>query len=109
MEKLGNSAVPQQLSAKFSRYAMSEKRQRGNVAMLDAIRADGLNDLEIVAADLQHMTEVLTSVQRNYQSLLAENRRLKNALQQLIDGCYCFSGNRCSRCTEILKVIANGD
>ncbi|HIK09679.1 MAG TPA: hypothetical protein IGS52_05335 [Oscillatoriaceae cyanobacterium M33_DOE_052] len=109
MEKLDNSTAPGHLMAKFSRYARSEKRQRGNVAILDAIRADGLNDLEIVTADLQHITEVITSVQRNYQALLRENRRLRNALQQLVDGCYCFSGNRCSRCTEILKVIANGD
>ncbi len=85
--------------------ALWEKRLRGNLSTIEHIRKDGFNDLKAIADDFHHLQTVLTSVQHNYQALLAQNQRLKSMLLRSIDECYCWPGNRCDRCTKIIKLL----
>ncbi|MEG4208979.1 hypothetical protein [Microcoleus sp. S13_B4] len=82
-------------------------RLKENLELLDQIRTDAVNDIESLTEDFQHMTLVAESVQRNYRALLAENQLLKGALLSIIDECDCWDGNRCDRCSKLLKTLAN--
>jgi hypothetical protein len=89
---------------------LSDRREtqlRGKLMTIDDIRGDGLNDLDLLAQDFQHMSLVVKSVQRNYRRLLKQNRRLQVLLLKSMDRCYCWPGNRCDRCQEILEVLGN--
>ncbi|MEG4021598.1 hypothetical protein [Microcoleus sp. S13C4] len=86
---------------------LQESRLKENLELLDQIRTDAVNDIESLTEDFQHMTLVAESVQRNYRALLAENQLLKGALLSIIDECDCWDGNRCDRCSKLLKTLAN--
>jgi hypothetical protein len=85
---------------------LPESRLRENFESIDLIRADALNDLEILTEDFRHMALVAESVQRNCRALLAQNQLLKDALLRIVDGCECWRGNRCDRCQEILNILS---
>lgn len=89
--------------------ALREKRLRSNLSTLEAIHMDGLNDLHGIQADLRHLETVFSSIQDNYLALLEQNRRLKAMLLHNIDRCYCWPGNRCDRCTDIMQLLAEYD
>jgi len=86
---------------------LQESRLKENLELLNQIRTDAVNDIESLTEDFQHMTLVAQSVQRNYRALLAENQLLKGALLSIIDECDCWDGNRCDRCSKLLKTLAN--
>jgi hypothetical protein len=48
---------------------------------------------------------LVQSVQRNYQAVLEENKRLKSTLKDLVNNCYCWPGNRCDRCQRIVNLL----
>lgn len=88
---------------------LQESRLKENLELLDQIRADAVNDIESLTEDFQHMTLVAESVQRNYRALLAENQLLKRTLLSIIDECGCWQGNRCDRCSKLLKILASAN
>lgn len=90
----------------LTKLNVRESRLRGDLDLTEQIRADATNDLESLTEDFKHMTLVVASVQRNYQALLAQNQQLKDTLLSLVDECYCWQGNRCDRCQQILEVLA---
>ncbi|KKD37449.1 MAG: hypothetical protein WAN66_08990 [Limnoraphis robusta] len=71
----------------------------------DRIRENAVYDLESLCADFQHMQMLVQSVQRNYQAVLEENKRLKSTLKDLVNNCYCWPGNRCDRCQRIVNLL----
>ena len=71
------------------------------------IRENAVNDLENLGSDLKHFNSVVQSVKRNYQAILAENKKLKSTLMSLVNECYCWPGNRCDRCQKILNSIVD--
>ncbi|MEB3282621.1 MAG: hypothetical protein VKK42_27255 [Lyngbya sp.] len=71
----------------------------------DRLRENTLHDLDSLCADFQHMQGVVQSVQRNYEAVLEENKRLKSMLKDLVNDCYCWPGNRCDRCQRILNSL----
>ncbi|MDY7022468.1 MAG: hypothetical protein SWJ54_14110 [Cyanobacteriota bacterium] len=71
----------------------------------DRIRENAAYDLESLGADLQHIQLIVKSVQQNYEVVLEENKRLKAVLKELVNNCYCWSGNRCDRCQQILNSL----
>lgn len=71
----------------------------------DKIRENTMQDLESLSEDLKHISVVVDSIQNNYQALLQENQQMKSILKQLVDDCYCWEGNRCQRCQQILSTL----
>lgn len=71
----------------------------------DRIRENAVYDLESLGADLQHIQLIVKSVQQNYEAVLEENKQLKSVLKELVNNCYCWSGNRCDRCQQILNSL----
>ncbi len=69
------------------------------------IRENAVHDLDSLCADFQHMQSVVKSIQRNYEAVLEENKQLKSMLKDLVNNCYCWPGNRCDRCQQILKSL----
>ncbi len=76
-----------------------------NCDLKNKIRENAINDLENLGSDFQYMNSVVQSVKRNYQAVLAENKKLKSTLMNLVNECYCLQGNRCERCQRILKTL----
>lgn len=93
--------------AKLTRKSVWENQLKGNLATMEDIRADTLNDLQLLADDFQHFNRVIESVQYNYNALLEQNCQMRRLLLTVVDDCYCWQGNRCDRCTAILTVLAN--
>ncbi|MGE5657291.1 MAG: hypothetical protein ACM37W_11845 [Actinomycetota bacterium] len=94
---------------KVAKLTQKDRREidlKERIDLTEQIRTDAVNDLESLTADFQHMTLVIESIQRNYQALLSENRLLKDTLLKLVEDCYCWQGNRCDRCRNILQVLA---
>lgn len=90
----------------LTKLNVRESRLRGDLDLTEQIRTDTVNDLESLTEDFKHISLVVASVQRNYQALLGQNQLLKDTLLSLVDECYCWQGNRCDRCQQILKVLA---
>lgn len=89
--------------------ALWEKRLRGNLSTIDAIRMDVFHDLNTIKADFYHLETVFNSIQQNYQALWQQNQRLKAMLLNNVDDCYCWPGNRCDRCLKIIQLLAEDD
>jgi hypothetical protein len=51
------------------------------------------------------MSWVVKSIQKDYQTILEQNKRLKALLIGLVEGCYCWEGNRCQSCQTILSTL----
>lgn len=92
---------------KLTRESVWENRVKGNLTAIEEIRTDSLNDLDILVEDFQHMTLVVESVQRNYNALIEQNQKMKALLLSVVEECYCWQGNRCDRCTAILKLLSD--
>jgi len=89
--------------------ALWEKRLRGNLSTIEAIRMDVFHDLNTIKADFHHLEAVFNSVQQNYQALWQQNQRLKAMLLSNVDDCYCWPGNRCDRCRQVIQLLAEYD
>ena len=96
----------QKLTNRKKTSNLLENPLRENLDLLDQIRADAVNDIEILTENFQHMTLVAESVQQNYQALLAQNHLLKSTLLSIIDECECRQVNQCDRCQRILQTLA---
>lgn len=90
---------------KLTQKVPPESHLIGNCDLKTKIRENAVNDLENLGSDFQHMNSVVQSVKRNYQAVLAENKKLKSTLMSLVNECYCWQGNRCDRCQRILKSL----
>ncbi len=93
--------------AKLTRQSVLESQLKGNLATIEEIRTDTLNDLQLLSEDFQHLHLVIASVQQNYAALLTQNRQMRGMLLQVVDECYCWQGNRCDRCRAILQLLSN--
>lgn len=82
-----------------------ERQLLQNLSLSDRLRNHTLEDISSLSDDLQHISFVVKSIQTNYQAVLEENQRLKSLLMGLIDGCYCWEGNRCPNCRAILATL----
>lgn len=82
-----------------------ERQLLQNLSLSDRLRNHTLEDISSLSDDLQHISFVVKSIQTNYQAVLEENQRLKYLLMGLIDGCYCWEGNRCPNCRAILATL----
>lgn len=83
-----------------------ETKVRTQQELTDQIRNHAVADIQSLQEDFQHLSVVSRSIERNYQALLTENQRLRSTLLNLVDTCYCWQGNRCDRCQDILKTLA---
>lgn len=104
MNKVAKFTIHQ--GAKMPQKQQWEDHLREKVELKIQIRADSVNDLENFSQDLQHISLVVDSIQANYQALMTENNRLKSTLLELVEECYCWKGNRCSKCQKILWSLA---
>jgi hypothetical protein len=93
--------------ANLTRESVLENQLKGNLATIEEIRTDTLNDLQLLSEDFQHLHVVVASVQQNYAALLKQNRQMRSLLLQVMDECYCWQGNRCDRCNTILQLLSN--
>ncbi|MEB3831102.1 hypothetical protein [Phormidium sp. CCY1219] len=93
--------------AKLTRQSVWENQLKGNLATFEEIRNDSLNDLALLAEDFHHMSLIVESVEQNYSALLEQNQQMKALLLNVVESCYCWQGNRCDRCQNILNILAN--
>lgn len=82
-----------------------ERQLLENFSLSDRLRHHTLEDLESLCNDFQHMNFVVKSIQKDYQAVLEQNKRLKSLLMGLVDSCYCWEGNRCQNCRRILATL----
>ncbi|MGI0498198.1 hypothetical protein ACOKW7_34165 [Limnospira platensis CENA597] len=90
---------------RLTRKDLWERQLLQNLSLSDRLRNHTLEDISSLSDDLQHISFVVKSIQTNYQAVLEENQRLKSLLMGLIDGCYCWEGNRCPNCRAILATL----
>ncbi|EDZ95417.1 hypothetical protein AmaxDRAFT_1687 [Limnospira maxima CS-328] len=90
---------------RLTRKDLWERQLLENLSLSDRLRNHTLEDISSLSDDLQHISFVVKSIQTNYQAVLEENQRLKSLLIGLMDGCYCWEGNRCPNCRAILATL----
>ncbi|MGC9526618.1 MAG: hypothetical protein ACP5D7_13875 [Limnospira sp.] len=82
-----------------------ERQLLENFDLSDRLRDHSLESLDGICADFQHMSLVVKSIRTDYRAILEQNKRLKSLLIGLVEGCYCWEGNRCQNCQTILNVL----
>jgi len=82
-----------------------ERQLLENFDLSDRLGDHSLESLDGICADFQHMSLVVKSIRKDYQTILEQNKRLKSLLIGLVEGCYCWEGNRCQSCQTILNTL----
>ncbi|MEB3882098.1 hypothetical protein [Lyngbya sp. CCY1209] len=90
---------------KLTRKDPWERQLLENFDLSDRLGDHSLESLDGICADFQHMSWVVKSIQKDYQTILEQNKRLKALLIGLVEGCYCWEGNRCQSCQTILSTL----
>ncbi len=75
----------------------------------DALSQDTLEHIEDLQEDLIYVSQSIEQAHLRFAKVLAENRKLKSFLLQVIKDCWCAEGNRCTQCHKILNVLSNFD
>lgn len=75
----------------------------------DALSQDTAEHLEDIQEDLTYVSQSIEQAQVRFAKVLAENRKLKAFLLQVVKDCWCTEGNRCAQCQRILNVLSHFD
>ncbi|MBW4495233.1 MAG: hypothetical protein KME26_19520 [Oscillatoria princeps RMCB-10] len=71
----------------------------------DALSQDTQEHLEELQEDLAYLSQSLEQAQTRFAKVLAENRRLKGFLLEMVKDCSCQEGSRCPQCQRILGTL----
>lgn len=72
----------------------------------DALSQDTLEHLEDLQEDLLYISQSIEQSQTRFSKVLAENRKLKAFLLQMVKDCWCMEGNRCAQCQRIMAALS---
>ncbi|WP_017715961.1 hypothetical protein [Kamptonema formosum] len=86
---------------------LSEIVLHAHLEISDALSQDTQEHLEEFQEDLAYLLQSVEQVQTRFAKVLAENRRLKGFLLEMVKNCSCQEGRRCPQCQQILGTLSH--
>lgn len=84
---------------------LSEIVLHAQLEISDALSQDTQEHLEELQDDLVYLSQSIEMAQTRFAKVLAENRRLKAFLLEMVKDCSCQEGSRCPQCDRILGTL----
>jgi septal ring factor EnvC (AmiA/AmiB activator) len=85
---------------------LTEVVLNSHLELRDVVTQDTLEQLDDIQEDLDYVSQSIEQAKTRFTKVLAENRKLKTFLLQLVKECWCIEGNRCAKCQQILRVLS---
>jgi uncharacterized protein with PIN domain len=86
---------------------LSEIVLHAQLEISDALSQDTQEHLEELQDDLVYLSQSIEMAQTRFAKVLAENRRLKAFMLEMVKDCSCQEGSRCPQCDRILGTLNN--